>query len=147
MSRTTIIAIRYSSLAMVIGMSAVYLSAVLPIDENMMDLKTCIIFFLGTYFLMTAGLLVFNRLRKFDIALMCWAALSIIVVSQFGLYKIGLTAQPHTAELAAGVMGILASLLPVCVANIRGEARQDRHNIKQMAVRRMVGPTSQLMGH
>lgn len=147
MSRTSVIAIRYSSLVLAIGLSAIYLSVVLPIDRNMMDLKACIIFFLATYFLMTGGLLVFNRLRKFDIALICWAALSTIIMCQLGLYEIGLTSLPTTAEPISGVMGIMASLLPVCVANIRGEARQDRHNIKQMAVRRMVGGSTQLMGH
>jgi hypothetical protein len=143
MSRTTVIAIRYSSLAIALGLSAIYLKLVLPMDQNVMDLKASVIFFIGTYLLMTSGLLVFNRLRKFDIASICWAALSGVVICQLGAYKLGLAPTPHLAELISGVMGILASLLPVCVANIRGESRGDHYVTKYLRVRHMVTAASE----
>jgi hypothetical protein len=147
MPRSTVIFIRYLALAGALSLSGIYLKLSLPMDGNVISLKACIVAFLGTYLTMTTGLLLFNRLRKFDIALICWAALSGAMLIQHTLAYISLSPIAHISEAISGVMGILACLLPLCVATIRGEARGDRQSKKYIEARSMVTVSTPALRH
>ncbi len=138
MSRAAIITLRVIAMAIAVVLCTIYVGLVLPLNENIVNFKLCVLECLGTYLLMTLALVVFPRIRKSDLAILCWAIVASQLCAQLGLAHFHLVAVPRLSQGLSGMMGIFSSILPMCLVNIRGDARERRRNTGLIIARKTV---------
>lgn len=136
MSRVAMITLRFTGIFAGLACSAAYAFLVLPLNETIVHYKWCALEFLTAYFLMTTGLVVFPRVRKFDLAIYCWVIVAAALLGQFFLSGFHLIAIPRMPQGLSGGMGILSAILPMYLVEIRGDARERRRNSKIITTRK-----------
>jgi len=127
--------------AYVLGVAIVFFYKVAPGDGNLVDLKICCTAFVLPYLLMGLLTLTLTRTRKFDLALVCAAGVSTVLLIQMAISQLSGTTAPQASQVIASILGILSYILPMCVAKIRGEVRRNIFVAKYTSVRRMVTPS------
>jgi hypothetical protein len=120
--------------------AGLYYYYALPLDNNVIDLKTCLGAFVAPYFLMAVLTVVFARTRKFDLALVSVATVCTVIAAQIISGIFFSSSMPQLAQGLASIIGILCYILPMCVAKFRGEVRNDLYITKFVAARRLVEP-------
>lgn len=141
MPKSVLMYIRFCIIAYTAALCTLVSNYLMPNDKDVLDLASCVAEFISAYFLMTLLTLVFIRVRKFDLGLISGALLATSLLCQYAFFLSGQAPFPHVSQALSGAMGLLAYLVPMSVAKIRGEVRHDVQVARVVEAHRSIAPS------